>query len=54
MSHPAVTAPIVGADTVEQLDGSLAALDIDMTLDLREAVTALSIPPDESIEREVD
>ena len=53
-SHPAVTAPIVGADTPEQLDGILAALDIAMTPDLRAAITALSIPPDESIEREVD
>jgi len=54
MSHPAVTAPIVGADTPEQLDGILAALDIAMTADLRAAITALSIPPDEGIEREVD
>ena len=54
MSHPAVTAPIVGADTLEQLDGALAALSIEMTPDLREAVTALSVPPDEAIEREVD
>lgn len=54
MAHPAVTAPIVGADTPEQLDGILAALDIAMTPDLRAAITALSIPPDEGIEREVD
>ena len=35
--HPAVTAPIIGARTLDQLEGSLGALDIDMTEDLRAA-----------------
>jgi aryl-alcohol dehydrogenase-like predicted oxidoreductase len=43
--HPAVTAPIVGARNVAQLEGSLGALDIDMTPDLRDAISALSMEP---------
>ena len=31
MSHPAITAPIIGARNLEQLEPSLAALDVDMT-----------------------
>lgn len=29
MSHPAVTAPIIGARDLKQLEGSLAALEVD-------------------------
>ncbi|MCD9033809.1 aldo/keto reductase [Luteimonas sp. Y-2-2-4F] len=54
MSHPAVTAPIVGAETVEQLDGYLAAFDIPMDAALREEVGALSDAPDGGVERTVD
>jgi len=54
MSHPAVTAPIIGAETVGQLDGYVDALKIPMTADLRAEITALSNAPDESIERTVD
>ncbi|MFZ5528848.1 MAG: aldo/keto reductase [Pseudomonadota bacterium] len=54
MSHPAVTAPIIGAENVEQLDGYVAALDIDMTPDLRERISALSFVPDIGTERTVD
>jgi aryl-alcohol dehydrogenase-like predicted oxidoreductase len=54
MSHPAVTAPIIGAETPEQLDGYLAALNIPLNPALRDEISALGIPPDESIEREVD
>ncbi|MDB5083910.1 MAG: putative oxidoreductase, partial [Bacilli bacterium] len=35
MSHPAITAPIIGARNLEQLEPSLAALDIDMTPEWR-------------------
>ena len=45
MSHPAVTAPIIGARNLDQLDGSLAALDIEMTPELRAKVSALSPTP---------
>jgi aryl-alcohol dehydrogenase-like predicted oxidoreductase len=54
MSHPAVTAPIVGAETVEQLDGYLAALDIPMDAALRAQVSALSLAPEAGTERTVD
>lgn len=54
MSHPAVTAPIVGAETVAQLDGYLAALEIAMAPALRARVGALAPVPDYGLERTVD
>lgn len=51
MEHPAVTAPIIGGRTVEQLNGSLRALDIDMTEDLRSAVSELSPTPPPATDR---
>jgi aryl-alcohol dehydrogenase-like predicted oxidoreductase len=45
MSHPAITAPIIGARNVAQLEGSLAAVDIPMTPELRDEVSALSVEP---------
>jgi len=50
-SHPAVTAPIIGARSVAQLEGSLGALDIEMTPDLRAAISALSIEPPPATDR---
>ncbi len=44
-SHPAVTAPIIGARSVEQLEPSLAAADFVMTPEMREEITALSPAP---------
>ena len=41
-SHPAVTAPIIGARDAEQLEPSLAAATFGMTPTMREEVTALS------------
>jgi aryl-alcohol dehydrogenase-like predicted oxidoreductase len=49
--HPAVTAPIIGARTLDQLEGSLGALDIDMTEDLRAEVSALSPTPPPATDR---
>lgn len=49
--HPAVTAPIIGARTLDQLEGSLAALDIDMTDDLRAEISALSPTPPPATDR---
>ena len=49
--HPAVTAPILGARNVEQLNGSLAALDIDMTPDLYAAIADLSPTPPPATDR---
>ena len=45
MSHPAITAPIIGARNVEQLEASLAALDVDMTPEWRAEISALSVAP---------
>lgn len=46
-SHPAVTAPIIGARNVEQLEPSLAAATFEMTPAMREEITALTpeVPP---------
>ena len=44
-SHPAVTAPIIGARNLEQLEGSLKSLEIEMTPKLRAEISALSPEP---------
>jgi aryl-alcohol dehydrogenase-like predicted oxidoreductase len=49
--HPAVTAPLIGARNLEQLEGSLAALDIDMTPELRTEISALSPEPPPATDR---
>jgi aryl-alcohol dehydrogenase-like predicted oxidoreductase len=50
-SHPAVTAPIIGARNVEQLEDSLAATDIDMTEELRSKISELSPEPPPATDR---
>jgi len=50
-SHPAVTAPIIGARNLEQLEGSLAALEIPMTPELRAEIAALSPAPSPATDR---
>jgi aryl-alcohol dehydrogenase-like predicted oxidoreductase len=45
MSHPAVTAPIIGARTSAQLETLLGALDVEMTPEWRDEISALSIEP---------
>ncbi len=49
--HPAVTAPIIGARTLDQLEGSLGALEIDMTEDLRSKISALAPTPPPATDR---
>ncbi|MGC9349774.1 MAG: aldo/keto reductase [Anaerolineae bacterium] len=49
--HPAVTAPIIGARNVDQLEGSLGALDIDMTPELRNEISSLSPEPPPATDR---
>jgi aryl-alcohol dehydrogenase-like predicted oxidoreductase len=44
-SHPAITAPILGARNLEQLEPSLKALEVDMTPELRDRVARLSAAP---------
>ncbi len=45
MAHPAVTAPIIGARNVDQLEASLAALDVHMTPEWWKEIAALSYEP---------
>jgi aryl-alcohol dehydrogenase-like predicted oxidoreductase len=45
MSHPAITAPIIGARNLDQLEASLAALDVPMTPEWRDEISALSYQP---------
>jgi len=49
--HPGVTAPIIGARNVRQLEGSLGAIEIEMTPDLRAAISALSPEPPPATDR---
>jgi aryl-alcohol dehydrogenase-like predicted oxidoreductase len=51
MAQPAVTAPIIGARNLDQLRDSLAALEVDMTDDLRAQVSALSPTPPPATDR---
>lgn len=51
MSHPAVTAPIIGARNIAQLEASLAALDIPLTPEWRAEISALSIEPPPATDR---
>jgi aryl-alcohol dehydrogenase-like predicted oxidoreductase len=51
MSHPAVTAPIIGARNLSQLDDSLAALKFEMNRELRENISALSPTPPPATDR---
>lgn len=44
-SHPAVTAPIIGARTLDQLKQSLGAIEIEMTDELWTEISALSPEP---------
>ncbi len=50
-AHPAITAPIIGARSLKQLEGSLKALEIDMTPELRDEISALSIEPPPATDR---
>lgn len=50
-SHPAVTAPIIGARNLEQLEPSLAALEVDMNEEWRNEVSALSVAPPPATDR---
>ncbi|MFZ5916283.1 MAG: aldo/keto reductase [Chloroflexota bacterium] len=51
MSHPAITAPIVGARDVAQLEASLAALTVPMTPEWRAEISALSVEPPPATDR---
>jgi aryl-alcohol dehydrogenase-like predicted oxidoreductase len=51
MSHPAITAPIIGARNLEQLEASLGALELKMTPAWREEISGLSIEPPPATDR---
>jgi len=50
-AHPAVTAPIIGARSVEQLQASLDSVKLDMNKALRDEITALSRTPPPATDR---
>ena len=50
-AHRAVTSPIIGARSLEQLMPSLESLDIDMTPQLRDEISALSRTPPPATDR---
>jgi aryl-alcohol dehydrogenase-like predicted oxidoreductase len=49
--HPAVTAPIIGARNVEQLEDSLKSFDITMTQELYDQISALTPTPPPATDR---
>jgi aryl-alcohol dehydrogenase-like predicted oxidoreductase len=51
MTHPAVTAPIIGARSLEQLQASLAALEVNMNPEWRAEISALSYQPPPATDR---
>ena len=51
MAHPTVTAPIIGARNLAQLEDSLAALNVELTGELREQISALSPAPAPATDR---
>jgi aryl-alcohol dehydrogenase-like predicted oxidoreductase len=51
MSHPAVTAPIIGARSLEQLQASLDAVKVAMTPQWRAEICALSVDPPPATDR---
>jgi aryl-alcohol dehydrogenase-like predicted oxidoreductase len=50
-SHPAITAPITGARSAEQLKASLDSVKIEMTPELRAEIAALSRTPPPATDR---
>jgi aryl-alcohol dehydrogenase-like predicted oxidoreductase len=50
-SHPAITAPVIGVRTLEHLEVALSAPAIEMTAELRAAISALSPTPTPATDR---
>lgn len=51
MAHPAITAPIIGARNPDQLEGSLGALEIEMTPEWYDEICALTVTPPPATDR---
>jgi aryl-alcohol dehydrogenase-like predicted oxidoreductase len=51
MSNPAITAPIIGARNITQLEDSLAAVNFRMTPEIRTQITELSDSPGNATDR---
>jgi aryl-alcohol dehydrogenase-like predicted oxidoreductase len=51
LAHPAISAPILGARNVAQLEPSLAALEVKMTPEWRAELSALSYEPPSATDR---
>ena len=49
--HPDVTAPIIGGRDLDQLQPSLAALDFEMSAEMRAEIAALSTEPPPATDR---
>jgi aryl-alcohol dehydrogenase-like predicted oxidoreductase len=52
--HPAVTCPIIGARSVEQLEPALKAPDIELTDELYRRLTAVAPSPPPATDRSED
>lgn len=50
-SHPGVTAPIIGARNLSQLEGSLKSVQIPISPELRAEISALSVTPPPATDR---
>ncbi len=50
-AHPAVTAPLIGARSLDQLEPCLKAVEIEMTPELRNEISALSPEPAPATDR---
>ena len=50
-SHPGVTAPLIGARNIEQLEPALAATEVTLTPEERARISALSVTPPPATDR---
>lgn len=50
-SHPGITAPIIGARSLHQLESSLRSTEIEMTAELRERISSLTPEPPPATDR---
>lgn len=50
-SHPAVTAPLIGARNLEQLEMCLKSTEIELSCEMRDEISALSVAPPPATDR---